>query len=198
MAGETPKAPRYPDVTAADWVRVHKVITIMVARHTKGALGDPRDIATEAIRRAQEPTTREWDRTKPLHRHVGSFANSLMANGFRKQAFLTTDLTDPAAFERVIDETSRVEGPEEALARAQANARAASRIATLRDVLKEDGCCVVLLDAVAAHEEKPHEQATAAGFTYRQVELAREKIERAATKLAADEARTARKKGYIL
>jgi hypothetical protein len=195
MATATAPPPRYPDVTPAQWARVEKLVTILVADKAKDHLGDPKDIAAEAIRRAQEPTTREWDRSKSLARHVGSFANSLMANGFRKLAFKTTDAVDPATFEEMNDPAVP---PDEAYTEQEARAIADARLTRIRELVADDGCCVILLDAGRRGEKRPHKLAEAGGFTYRQVELAREKIQRAGLKVVEEETRAARKKGYLL
>jgi hypothetical protein len=190
----SPPPPRYPDVTAEEWAFVEQRVFLIVQKKAGDNLGPPLDIAREAIRRAQEPTTPAWDREKKtLVRHVGSFANSLMANAFRKLEFTTTRRAEEDEFDRV---AATSENPEEALAQAETAARDAAHVAMTRAAVADDACCVALLDAVKRQEKRPSEHALAAGFTYRQIELAREKIGRAAHRIAADEARAARKKGY--
>jgi len=185
---------RYPDVTEEEWAHVADVITLLVHSKVGSALGPPGDIASEAIRRVQEPLAPEWDRAnKTLARHVGSFANSLVANGIRKLEFSNTRPLEHADLARAVDPS---ENPEETYARVQEEAIAAAKFKKVREAVADDACCVALLDAVAARAKRPFERALAAGFTYRQVELAREKIGRAAVHVQAEWARALRKKGY--
>ncbi len=184
--------PLYPDVPATEWADAKAKVALLVQDKVGTALGDPWDIAEDAVRRAYEPTAPVWDRSKKsLARYLGSFANSMMANGLRKLEFKSTRPIDHAD---LADAAAAGEDPEEATARAEADAIAASRLAQVRAIVRDDACCITLLDAMARGVLKTHKEAIALGFTYRQVELAREKMERAALKVLDTEARAARKK----
>jgi hypothetical protein len=95
------RSPHEPAASAWQWASVEEIVFRIVQKKAGQNLGPPLDIAREAIRRAQEPTTPAWDRgKKTLARHVGSFANSLMANAFRKLEFTTTRRAEEDEFGR--------------------------------------------------------------------------------------------------
>jgi hypothetical protein len=184
--------PKYPDVTQKEWALAEHRVFVMIASRIGNALGDPSDLAKKAVARAYEPTAPEWDRTKKtLAQYLGSFANSMMANGFRRHEYKTTSQLSEAHLETA---KSAADTPEEAFAEAEAEANLTRRMTKVREVLKDEPCCVLLLDAVLRREPKPYQAAIEAGFTYRDVELAREKMERAAARIVLAEARAAARK----
>jgi hypothetical protein len=194
MAGEArPLHPLYPDLTAADWEAAEQKVALIVLGRVGQTLGDPRDIAASAVRRAYEPTAPVWDRkNKPLARYLGSFANSMIANALRKLELASTrplrdsDLAIPAN-----DDWS----PEEAVSRAEAASIEARRLAELRQELADDRCCSILIDTYAEGERQPSKRAFAAGFTDRDVEAARLRIARAAARIVRAEARASGRRG---
>jgi hypothetical protein len=172
VTGEAPPVPRYPDISPSRWAAVESFVTALVLKRAGEALGDPRAIAAEALHRAQDP---------------------LVANGFRKLEKATTSQVEPGELEElaISDRDTEKEYEE-----AKAEAIAATKLAKLRDILPDDRCCLLLLDAVTCGDRKPFEKAMAGGFSYREVKLARGKIGRAAVRIREDEARAQRMKGF--
>ena len=193
MAGPPrPLHPLHPDVTADEWEEAKRKVVYLVVGRVGTTLGDPWDIAEDAVRRAYEPTAPFWDREKKsLAKYLGSFANSMVANGLKK---LETKSSRPLEHADLADAVYEGDSPEEIVSHRQALQRTGERMAKIREAVKDDPCCVALVDATLAGEPKPFEVALAKGFTYRQVELAREKMQRAAMKVVAAEPRIGGKK----
>ena len=116
-------------------------------------LGDPWDIAEDAVRRAYEPTAPFWDREKKsLAKYLGSFANSMVANGLKK---LETKSSRPLEHADLADAVYEGDSPEEIVSHRQALQRTGERMAKIREAVKDDPCCVALVDATLAGEPKP-------------------------------------------
>jgi hypothetical protein len=178
----------YPQISQEEWADAEDRMTEFIRRKAKDALGDPRDLARKVIVHAFKPETKPWDPAqRTLILYLGSIANSMMANAFRKKSF---KLEVPLYTSTLAKEPDPRESPEEAVLRDEAMAQAEERLRRLEEALEGDRCSLILIDAAQRGERHAHRLAEAAGFSYREVELARERIGRAVEKVVREEART--------
>ena len=184
---------RYPKITPAEWAEIRRGVLRLVTKRAGDALGPPEDIVAEAIRRAEEASAREWNpEERSLASHIGSFANSLIANAWRKKERATTSSVDKGVIEGLPDQGDT---PEASVARAQEKARNAKLLAELRSELAHDACCIALLDGLQQDDTKPFKRAIALGFSHQNIEDARQKIRRHGEKILERARRAARAKG---
>jgi hypothetical protein len=149
----------------------------------------------EAIRRAEEPSARAWDpKNGTFGSHIGSFANSLIANAWRKKERATTSSVDPSDLASV---QHHADTPEEAFARAEHRARKAKMLALLRDELGHVPCCKALLDGLHEGDDKPHKRALALGFSHDDIEIARRRISRHGANILEQELARRREGGKV-
>jgi len=73
---------RYPDLTEAEWVHAERTVAYLVAVNAGVTLGDPRDVAIEAVRRAYLPAAPAWDRAhQTLASYLATFTNVAIPTG---------------------------------------------------------------------------------------------------------------------